>query len=214
MKYLPTIYRIQLWISFFFRGILLLAIIEAIFSRLWMVLFIGTLALIISFVPSILKRNINVNLPTEMEFFTTFFVFAALFLGEIQNYYAVFPWWDTFLHSMSGIALGFIGFLMIFSLYSNNRIKASPIMIALFTFSFAMMAGAIWEIIEFGVDETFDTNMQKGLDDTMWDLIMDSLGALLVSGVGYFYVRGAPSLVFHHFLCRFAEQNPHLFRNL
>ncbi|MFO7710819.1 MAG: hypothetical protein R6V53_03580 [Candidatus Woesearchaeota archaeon] len=211
---LGSIYRIQLWISFFFRGILLLAVIESFINKLWMVMFIATLTLSITFLPSLLRRNINFNLPTEMEFFMTLFVFAALFLGEIQNYYAVFPWWDTLLHGLSGIALGFVGFLIIFSLYNNNRIKASPIMIALFTFSFAMMVGAMWEIFEFAVDQIFNQDMQKGLVDTMWDLIMDTLGALLVSIIGFFYVRGAPSLIFHHFLCRVAKANPRFFKNL
>jgi hypothetical protein len=41
------------------------------------------------------------------------------------------------------------------------------------------------------MDSLFGINMQKsGLPDTMWDLIVDALGALLVSIVGYFYLRG------------------------
>ena len=70
-------------------------------------------------------------------------------------------------------------------------------MLALFSFSFAIAIGVVWEIFEFFMDISFGLNMQKsGLIDTMGDLIVDSLGALLASGIGYFYLRIKHTLVF------------------
>jgi hypothetical protein len=41
------------------------------------------------------------------------------------------------------------------------------------------------------MDSLFGLNMQKsGLRDTMWDLIVDALGALVVSILGYLYLKG------------------------
>lgn len=61
-------------------------------------------------------------------------------------------------------------------------------------------------------------NMQKpmlgdpsGLTDTKWDLIVDTLGALVVSVVGYLYTkRGAESIV-ERWIRRFIDSNPQLF---
>ena len=41
-----------------------------------------------------------------------------------------------------------------------------------------MMVGAFWEVLEFTIDLTFDTNTQRsGIPDTMTDLIADAVGA-------------------------------------
>ncbi len=69
---------------------------------------------------------------------------------------------------------------MYFFLYTN-KIKANPLMVSVFSVSFALAAGALWEIIEFILDNTFGLNMQKsGLVDTMTDLIIDFIGACIV----------------------------------
>jgi hypothetical protein len=81
-----------------------------------------------------------------------------------------------------------------------------PSFVALFAFMFALGMGAIWEIMEFAIDQTFGTTMQKsGLVDTMWDLIVDGLGALTISILGYGYLSTAGSESFlerwiHHFI--------------
>jgi hypothetical protein len=73
---------------------------------------------------------------------------------------------------------------------------------AFFSFCFAIMLDTIWEIIEFAIDEIFDLNMQQynlpdgtvligrlALVDTMKELIVDILGALLISIIGYMVLK-------------------------
>ena len=55
------------------------------------------------------------------------------------------------LHSGSHMALGFIGFLILFTLFEEKKISAKPITIAIFSFCFALAIGAIWEIFEFAM---------------------------------------------------------------
>src|SRR5690606_28694535 len=65
-----------------------------------------------------------------------------------------------------------------------------PSFVALFAFTFSLSLGALWEIFEFGMDQIFGLNMQKsGLVDTMWDLIVDTLGAATISIMGYFHLK-------------------------
>ena len=88
-----------------------------------------------------------------------------------------------------------------------------PGFVALFVFAFSMMMGSVWEIFEFSIDSFFGFNMQKsGLVDTMWDLIVDAIGALFISILGYFYVKGGSSLLFDRMIRKFLTNNKKLFK--
>jgi hypothetical protein len=207
-----TAEKIQFGISWFLRATLVVAVVYAVFQAQWFTLFVSTLALAATFFPAFLERNYRINLPPEFEFVIIVFVYATLFLGEVQRFYLKFWWWDIFLHSISGVALGFIGFLVFYTLYSERRIQASAFSVSVFSFSFALASGALWEIIEFAVDQTFGTNMQKsGLRDTMYDLIVDAAGAFATAAVGFIYLkrkRKRPQGLFRFLIERFLRENP------
>jgi len=170
--------------------------------------------LFLMFLPAIVEHNYKITLPTEFEFLIVFFIFGSLFLGETFNYYHKFWWWDIFLHGMSSIILGYIGFLILYVLYSEKLIKAKPLMLVLFSFSFAVALGAIWEIFEYFMDQSFGLNMQKnGLHDTMEDLIMDALGALFSSIFGFIYLKFHKGWIIKDWILTFIKENPRLFLN-
>lgn len=205
--------RIQLILSLIMRITVAIAVLSSALKRNWIILFISTLTLFLTFLPAILRRNYKISLPVEFEFIVVAFIYTSIFLGEIHKYYTKFWWWDIVLHTSSGLALGFVGFLILFVLYEENIIHPKPIFVAVFSFSFALAIGALWEIFEFSMDSIIGTNMQKsGLVDTMWDLIVDSAGALVTSTFGYFYLKGGKSRIFNRFLTRFICENPGLFK--
>jgi hypothetical protein len=185
------------------------AIALSIYEKSWIALFIAILALIAVWLPSALEKNFDVHLPLEFEFILNLFIYGSIFLGEIHGFYTLFWWWDVVLHAMSGVAFGFIGFLILFSLYKSKRFQASPFLIAVFAFSFALALGTLWEIFEFFMDSFFALNMQKsGLVDTMTDLIVNAVGAIVVSISGYAYMKNRKTEhgVFHHFLTKYLKQ--------
>jgi hypothetical protein len=205
--------KIQLSISFILKASLVGAIIGEIVAGRWWLLFLTSLVLISTFIPSLITRNYKIVLPIEFELIITLFIYASMFLGEIQGYYTKFLWWDVVLHTGSGLILGFWGFLVVYVLYSRKKVIMSPVFVAIFSFCFAIAIGTVWEIFEFVIDSTFGLNMQKtGLVDTMWDLILDSCGAIVASVTGYFYVKGGDSLLFDRLVRKFIKRNPHLFK--
>lgn len=125
------------------------------------------------------------------------------------------------------MALGFAGFLILYIIYRTGGFRASFKLIAIFSFCFALALGALWEIFEFGVDTFFGANMQKarglglesncntrlGVVDTMWDLILDAIGALIASITGYYYLKNKKIPIFSSLIKRFEEKNPNLFKN-
>lgn len=179
---------------------LLGALIFSLFVNDWLAVFITVIGLACVWLLPLLARSWRMHVPLEFEFLLNIFIYATIFLGEIHGYYTRFWWWDNVLHFSSGLALGFIGFLIMFSLYKGDKLQAHPFILSLFAFGFALSLGALWEIFEFTMDRLFETNMQKtmlgdtsGLTDTMYDLIIDTFGALLVSVSGYFYIRNRRS---------------------
>lgn len=194
------------------RLTLIIAIGGSIFADDWTVLFVSSATFILTFLPKIFEKRYKIDLPVEFEIIAVLFIYASLFLGEVHGYYTRFWWWDIILHTGSAIALGFVGFTILFVLHKGNRIKASPLIIAIFTFFFAVGIGAVWEIFEFAMDQIFLMNMQKsGLIDTMWDLIVDSVGGLIAAISGYLYLKRGEVFIFDKIMNRFKKDNPNLF---
>ena len=191
-------------ISWTVRLLLIIALIESIFKKNYQNTFICTLTVVMTFYPSVLKRRFRVYLPSSLQIIITLFIFASEFLGELHNFYYKFSWWDDMLHLISGSVLGIIGFMFVYFLNKTHikRTKLSPFFIVLFAFCFAITMGVFWEIVEFSCDRLLGLNMQKfrlagedGLVDTMTDLIVDSIGAFVVSAVGYIYIKGKNKLL-------------------
>lgn len=106
-----------------------------------------------------------------------------------------------------------MGFIILFVIHKKGKIEAKAFWLVIFSFSFALAIGVLWEIFEFSMDQVFGFNMQKsGLIDTMWDLIVDALGAFLSSLAGYLYLKGEDKFSFSFFMNKFIERNPHLFK--
>lgn len=204
--------KFQHSVILFLRATIILALVGAAWNQRWSLVFSSAVILFLTFIPHFFENRYNINLPLEFEFVIIVFLYAALFLGEVHAYYAKYWWWDIALHTSSGIALGFAGFLILYLLYYQGKIKARPIWIAVFAFCFALALGALWEIFEFAGDQLIGSSMQNsGLVDTMWDLIVDALGALLTSFIGYFYIKGHKTPLFTRFLEHFVKENPRFF---
>jgi hypothetical protein len=176
-----------------------------------------TLAIIaITYIPQHLGSRLKVRIPPEFESLAVLFICMTLFLGEVMDFYNRYWWWDVVLHGGSGFLLGILGFLLVYILNEKDslNIDLPPGFIALFAFMFSMTLGVLWEIFEFAMDSLFGMNMQKsGLVDTMWDLIIDSIGALTIAIMGYFFLRTVETDSFlERWIDRFVAANPRLFR--
>lgn len=202
--------------------ILLAGAVGAVWEQQWFNAVIISGIILITLLPQLLARRFHVVIPAEFQLLTIGFVFASLFLGEVHGYYTRFWWWDIVLHTSSGFLLGIIGFLLVYVLNETEQIqlKMRPGFVAFFAFLFALGTGAVWEIFEFTLDSLFGTDMQKtmlgdssGLTDTMWDLIVDAVGALIISVLGYGYLKAKRDESFlRRWIRKFIKSNPRLFR--
>lgn len=205
--------------------------------------FLCILTLLLLIIPSFVQVTFKIELPTTLEIIILCFIFAAEILGEINEFYLVFPFWDTVLHTMNGFLAAAIGFSLVDLLNRSEKLvfQLSPLFTAIVAFCFSMSIGVIWEFFEFAMDQFLGFDMQKdtvvqaissvrlnpeglnvpirldgiqdvvvngqalglggyldiGLIDTMEDLFVNFVGALIFSTIGYFYVkhRGKGSII-------------------
>jgi len=173
--------------------------------------------LLITFMPLMLGKRFDVVIPHGFETLAIVFLYMSLSLGEFGDYYSRFWWWDVVLHSGSAFLLGILGFLLVYVLNEKKDVNLDlhPQFIALFAFLFAIGIGTLWEIFEFFMDQVFGLNMQKsGLVDTMWDLIVDVIGAGLIAIVGWGYIKSRETDSFlERWIREFIHKNPHLFED-
>ena len=187
----------------------------------WMHVFLIVGVMSASLLPIIARKLLPVAIPSELQILAILFVFATLFLGEVRDFYERLWWWDLVLHGTAGLLLGLLGFLIVYVLNENELVDLHmrPSFLALFAFFFGLGIGTLWKIFEFAMDQIFDLNMQKpmlrdpsGLTDTMWDLIVDALGAAVMSVVGWRAMKDQRKGRVDNWVRRFIQRNPQLFQ--
>ena len=242
MKKITKNSKIDISLYFILRFLVIVCMILQILNKNWNNVFLCVLTLILFMIPIIVDKKLNIHLPTLLESIILLFIFSAEILGEIQNFYGIFPHWDTMLHTLNGFLCAAIGFSLIDILNQSEKfsIKLTPVFVALVAFCFSMTIGVLWEFFEYGMDTFAKTDMQKdrivstvssvelnenkenkpvviknisqsaikgeidgketeiviqngaldiGLIDTMKDLIVNCVGAVFFSTLGYLYIK-------------------------
>lgn len=145
------------------RALVLIMMVLQFFNQNYENVFMCLLTLLLLVIPSFIQVTFKVELPSTLEVIILLFIFAAQILGEISEFYLVFPFWDTVLHVLNGFLAAAIGFSMVDLLNRSERIvfTLSPFFIAIVAFCFSMTIGVVWEFFEFGMDQILGYDMQK-----------------------------------------------------
>lgn len=190
--------NVQLRISYGLQLIMLIGVGVALWKQQGTAAGLAAGALAITLIPFLMKKAFGVNTPPPFLLFLVIFVFGSLFLGEAQGLYRDFWWWDLALHLGSGFLLGIVGLLLVYVLngVSETGERMRPGFVAFFAFLFAVAVGAFWEILEFVLDIFFTLKMQTdktgkgcGLTDSMSDLSVDAVGALVIALIAYWHLK-------------------------
>ncbi|MDR9393457.1 hypothetical protein [Roseovarius sp. SYSU LYC5161] len=205
----------QTWLARLIWVALCGVMIWAVFELRWELAFVALATLSLSLAPVFVAKWANIHVPPGMIAALAIFVGGTLFLGEVFDFYEWLWWWDMAMHGTSAVGFGLIGFVLVFMMFQGDRFAAPHVAVAFFAFCFALTIGTVWEMFEFGMDQIFGMNMQKsGLMDTMGDLIVDAVGALIGAATGFGYLkgqaRGGPAAVIDEFI----RKNPRFFKRL
>ena len=162
------------------------------------------LGILVINIPSILAKKLKFEFPVTLNIMYLIFLYCAIVLGEVHSFYYIVPHWDMILHCFSSMMLGTFGFMFVSLINKdpNTTMRLSPAFVAIFAFGFAISIGVFWEFYEYIADTFWGTNMQKyrlqdgtilsgnkALSDTMEDLIIDAVGAFIISVSGFFSLK-------------------------
>lgn len=146
--------------------------------------------IIIPFIITYMSNRKKIRLPDSFQPVIVVFMFLALYLGEIRDFYDKIWWWDLLLHAIFG------AYAVITAIYISEDIfmknpkitkKQYALFKSLFAFCFSITLGTLWEIFEFSGDYIINSKMVKGgIEDTSTDLIIKIIAALIYSIIFYF----------------------------
>ncbi len=145
------------------RLLVIISMLNQGYNGNWNNVFLCILTLILFTLPSLVSKKFHIELPTGLEISTYLFIFASEILGEIQNFYGIFTYWDTMLHTLNGFLCGAIGFSLVDILNNNENlhIHLTPVFVAMTSICFSMTIGIFWEFIEYAADTYLGKDMQK-----------------------------------------------------
>ncbi len=155
----------------------------------------GTFALLVTLVPAAVERNYEIPIDPWLGVWIT----TAVLLHTVGSagFYARVWWWDHLTHSLSASLVAGAGYTTLRAVDIHTDAIRIPTRFAFVFILVAVLAfGVVWELFEFGLD-VFATATgiemplaQHGLDDTVLDLMYNSIGALIVAVFGQAHLSG------------------------
>ena len=122
------------------------------------------------------------------------FLLVALGVANAARYalnlYSRFWWFDRFLHACTILAVTL--WLALFVCRRVLRRGGPPghaALLVLVIASVGLAIGALWEVAEWGFDRVAPGNVIKGKNDTIIDIVMDTIGALLAGLASLKFLR-------------------------
>ncbi len=145
----------------------------------------GTGYLLVASLAALVARLVNLPRVYDLAF-----VVAWCFTGwgEALGLYDTYAWYDRVVHFCVPALTAPVAYLAL------ARVEVLPdprqdlhglrryLGIAVVTFALGVAVGGLWEIAEWSSDGLLGSNLSEGNDDTVGDLIADSLGSLLGAG--------------------------------
>ena len=169
--------------------IMFILLIIAFWKDDWTGVFGCIIGIILSFIPSILHKNFNITLPWILDTLIAFTLFLHIG-GVVLNVYHTIPYYDSLTHFVSAILVAFLAFVSIYILDKYWKgLHMDKYAMAFIVIIFTMAMGVVWEFFEWSTDLLFQTQEQWGLQDTMKDLLIDTIAGIFIAIVGVNWIK-------------------------
>jgi hypothetical protein len=142
--------------------------------------------------PAVLERDYNVPMDPALTLWITsaafFHAVGVIGLPGTGGFYGSIPWWDHFTHALSSSVVAAVGYATARSFDEHSaQVELPSRFMFVFILLFVMAFGVFWEVIEFAIGEVSGMVgaspilAQHGIEDTMLDLVFDTVGAVIVA---------------------------------
>lgn len=166
----------------------------------------AAVGLAVTFVPGVLQRNYAFTMDLGIVLWITVAMFLHALgtlplpgLGFVSLYSSTW-WWDHLTHAMSSSLVAGAAYATTRALEEHGEyVRMPPWFMFAYLLLFVMAFGVVWELLEFyigvvsqllGASEILT---QYGLDDTVLDLLYNTLGGAIVAVFGTAHLTGVAS---------------------
>ncbi len=183
----------KLWIllSKLMEAMLLFMGIWSLYKKDWLWAFACFFGFLLAVSPAIIRRNLKFSVHWLIEFLLVFAISLHIWGGVLHLY--SLPFYDKIAHFLASAIVAFFALITMYVIDTfSPRIHMDLFMLAFFIAIFTMAMGVIWEIAEFAMDQIVSHGIpyaQVSLENTMWDLIADSIAGIVVGIVGAIGIR-------------------------
>jgi len=183
--------KLGLAISHVLKAIIFLMGVWSAYKHDWQWAFGCFFAFLLAMSPLFIKRSYHISLPWIMELLIVV-AFSFHVWGGVLHLYSV-VYYDKIAHFSVSAIVAFFALTIIYLLDVYwEGLHMDIFMVGFFISIFTIAMGTIWEIVEFASDQIFSHGIpvaQISLQDTMTDLIADSLAGIIVGVTGALSIR-------------------------
>ncbi|USZ69322.1 hypothetical protein NGM10_06180 [Halorussus salilacus] len=149
----------------------------------------------VTFLPAYLERDTRISMDPGLVLWMT----AAVFLHAVGalGVYQWMGWYDQVAHALSASVVAGVGYATVRAFDRHSEAVSFPSeFVFAFLFVFVMAFGVLWEIMEFATGLASQVVggeavlAQYGIDDIIYDLAFNQVGALVVAVWGHAHLSG------------------------
>ena len=180
---------VGLVISWILKALMVLLILMAVVRGMGAWVFGGIIALILCMVPTFINWKWKATVPVAIDILVTLALLIHIG-GEVTAAYFIMPHYDTLAHFTSSLLIACIAFVAIYALDRYwEGLSMDIYVMAFFVVIMAMAMGVCWEFSEWASDIYGGNWAQRGNLDTMGDLLIDTLGGIIMAIIGVLLVK-------------------------
>lgn len=174
-------------LTFFFRGIMILSFVLAVYTYdlVWATSVL--IGLFISISPSIIKKNLRFTLPLIFDAFIASISLIHI-IGRLFETSLIIPWYDVITRFLISIFVAFISLTMIYILDKHwEGLKMDASAMAFVTIIFTMFMGVIFEFMKwFTITGIYYERLNQVL---MINLSTDTIAGICIAIIGVKLIR-------------------------
>ena len=165
------------WIVLLCQGAMTGVVASWALNANWLSFAVGAVCLVLSAMPALCLRKGYMR--GMMSLVMALLLAAHVLFGMFLGFYELSSMYDKFMHVIGSTAIAVIVYAALKAYCSQRSLTLPWTLRAAMVFSVTLSAGVFWEFFEFSVDRTGLFYAQRGLTDTMIDLVADGLGAVI-----------------------------------
>lgn len=172
-------------------GLSLLAMVVALLQTNLVAFLLALGGILLLFLPGLLRNKVAWTRPERFNFYIIGLVYALMFIDALMDLLGIQWLFGAISQLLAGAILGLAGFLLVHALLKErpSSIGLDATLVAFFTFALSLAFGALWTLLQFGIDMALHTSLQKDLATAIGGLLGVALGSLPISIMAYYHVK-------------------------